>query len=81
MELECQLVSNGIYCGDPEGYQSEEARSLQSGAEDWRLILQVDSDEDSGMMWGDVGMIYYWMRVQDLAARNFDRSWMILQCC
>lgn len=32
-------------------------------------------------MWGDVGMIYFW--IQDEAARrgDFSNAWLILQCC
>jgi uncharacterized protein YwqG len=80
MELECQLVTHGLYCGDPSGYQDPRAAALASGAQDWRLVLQVDSDDDAGMMWGDVGMLYFWMREEDMAARGFDRAWMIFQC-
>jgi len=32
------------------------------------------------MMWGDMGMLYFWIRAEDLAARRFERVWMILQC-
>jgi uncharacterized protein YwqG len=32
------------------------------------------------MMWGDLGMLYYWIREEDLAARRFDRVWGISQC-
>lgn len=82
MELECQLVSSGLYCGDSSGYQSEQARVLKSGAADWRLLLQIDTDEEGpGWMWGDVGRIYFWIRKQDLAARRFDDVWLIFQCC
>ena len=80
MELECQLVSNGIYCGDSVGYHSDEAKTLRSGASDWMLLLQIDTDDDTAMMWGDVGTIYYWIRKQDLVEGAFDRTWMILQC-
>jgi uncharacterized protein YwqG len=31
-------------------------------------------------MWGDAGMLYYWIRKQDLAEDRFDRIWMALQC-
>jgi uncharacterized protein YwqG len=80
MQLECQLVSNGLYCGDPSGYSDPRADVLRHGAVDWRLLLQIDSDDDAGMMWGDVGRIYYWMRRDDLAARAWDAAWLILQC-
>ena len=81
MELECQLVSNGIYCGDSSGYESIQAKEFEPGKTDWRLLLQVDSDEDGlGVMWGDAGALYYWIREQDATARRFDKAWMIFQC-
>jgi uncharacterized protein YwqG len=80
MALECQLASNGVYCGDPSGYASAEAARLKSGAREWQLLLQLDSDDACSMMWGDLGRLYFWMRRPDLAARAFDRAWMILQC-
>jgi uncharacterized protein YwqG len=80
MDLECQLTSNGIYCGDPSGYNSPEAQRLRGGAEDWRLLLQMDSDDDLGLMWGDVGILYFWIREQDARAGDFSKSWVILQC-
>jgi uncharacterized protein YwqG len=39
------------------------------------------AEEAAGMMWGDAGRIYFWIRREDLLARDFDRSWLILQCC
>ena len=80
MQLECQLVTNGLYCGDSSGYQDPRAGDLRAGASDWRLLLQIDSEEEAGMMWGDVGRLYYWIRDADLAAREWDLSWLILQC-
>lgn len=82
MQMECQLVSNGIYCGDADGYKNPRAEALRPGATDWRLLLQIDSEEDrAGMMWGDVGRLYFWIREQDLRRRDFDGVWCILQCC
>ena len=82
MELECQLASNGIYCGNSAGYQSEEAKRLEAAAADWRLLLQIDTDEEGpGWMWGDVGRIYFWIKKQDLATRRFTDVWLIFQCC
>ncbi|OUJ74780.1 YwqG family protein [Hymenobacter crusticola] len=81
MELECELVTNGIYYGDPAGYDAARAAELEPNAVDWRLLLQVDSNEECSMMWGDVGRIYFWIKEQDLLAKNFDKCWVILQCC
>jgi uncharacterized protein YwqG len=80
MELECQLVSNGIYCGDASGYQSTRAADLASGAREWRLLLQLASDDQIDTMWGDLGNLYFWVREQDARAGRFENVWMVLQC-
>ncbi len=81
MELECQLVTSGLYCGNETGYEDPRAQILAERALDWRLLLQIDSDDNPGMMWGDVGMIYFWIREDDLRAASFENIWLILQCC
>lgn len=80
MKLECQLVSNGLYCGDGNAYDSSRGRALAAAADDWQLLLQIDSDHYAGWMWGDAGRLYFWIRRQDLEARNFEKVWCILQC-
>jgi uncharacterized protein YwqG len=81
MRLECQLVTNGIYCGGPSGYQDPRRAELEKGSSDWQLLTQFDSDEARlGWMWGDVGRVYFWARQQDIEATNFTNSWAILQC-
>ncbi len=80
MQLQCQLVSNGLYCGDASGYQDPRAAGLWRGAAGWRLLLQVDSQDGTGMMWGDAGRLYYWIRHEDLIAGQWDRTWLVLQC-
>lgn len=80
MQLECQLVANGIDVGGPEGYENSRRAELEPGALSWRLLFQLDSEESAGMMWGDLGRLYFWIRDEDLANRRFDQAWMILQC-
>ena len=80
MTLECQLASNGIYVGDPSDYETEAAKRLASGAAAWQLLLQIDSDDQAGMMWGDSGRLYFWIRDTDLIEHHWDRVWMVLQC-
>jgi len=80
MQVECQLVTNGLYCGDSTGYQDPRAQDLRGGAAEWRLLMQVDSQDEAEMMWGDVGRLYYWIKNSDLAARDWELSWLILQC-
>ena len=80
MQLEAQLVSNGLYCGGPSGYSNARAKALEAGTQDWILLLQLDSDDGAEIMWGDLGMLYFWIRRQDLATGRFDRAWLALQC-
>ena len=80
MQLEAQLASPGLYCGDDRGILDPRAAALDAGADDWMLLLQLDSEEAEGMMWGDVGMLYFWIRRTDLTDRRFDRCWVLLQC-
>jgi uncharacterized protein YwqG len=81
MELECQLTSNGIYTGGGELKPQDEKRAevLAAGASDWTLLLQLDSDE-ALWMWGDCGRLFFWIRKQDLARKDFSNVWVVLQC-
>ena len=81
MELQSQLASNGIYVGDSAGYQSDLAKTLESGAEDWKLLFQFDSDDDLDLMWGDCGMLYFWVQKEKAKNNQFENCWLILQCC
>jgi uncharacterized protein YwqG len=80
MDLQAQLVSNGLNLGDATGYNDPKAKELQKGRKDWILLLQLDSDDEATMMWGDVGMLYFWIKKDDLKNRKFESTWMILQC-
>ena len=78
MEAECELVRRGE---DPHAlpYSRQQEVAEEANAR-WRLLLQVDSDDAAGLMWGDAGMLYYWIRDDDLAARRFERAWCVMQC-
>ncbi|MFD0678373.1 MULTISPECIES: DUF1963 domain-containing protein [unclassified Paenibacillus] len=41
------------------GYQDARRGELEKGASDWKLLLQIDSEEEIGKMWGDAGRIYF----------------------
>jgi uncharacterized protein YwqG len=80
MRLQCQLVTNGLFCGDPSGYEDPRAASLRAGATQWQLLLQIDSDDHAEMMWGDCGRLYFWLTEDALRRRAFSEAWMVLQC-
>ncbi len=63
--------------------RTEDAWNAAAGrAEDWRLLLQVDTDDDLGVMWGNlgVGMAYFGIRADDLRQRRFHRAQVMMQC-
>jgi hypothetical protein len=74
MELECEMVTRGIHAGNADGYADPRVPALKASAKDWRLLLQLKSDKDLDWMWGDVGMIYYWCREDDIAQARFERA-------
>lgn len=86
MTMECELVSRGYYLGDSEGWNEvtplDRQEAKQWSAEDWVLLFQLDTVEngDFELMFGDCGRIYFYIRRDDLAARNFDDIWLVLQC-
>lgn len=80
MALQCELIANDVYCGDTEHFEHPQIKEFETKAHDWHLLLQIDSDDEAGFMWGDVGRIYFWIRKQDLSNRNFGNVWVIMQC-
>lgn len=77
--------------GDMEDQLPEMGRivhAMDSVEADWICIAAVESLDmrmagvlvPDSWLWGDCGLIYYWMTRQDLAAARFDRTICILQC-
>jgi uncharacterized protein YwqG len=67
-----QVVLGGqVDYTDPDLY--EEARR-------WTLLAQIDSDDDAGMCWGDVGTLYWLIRPEDLHAHRFEQALFAWQC-
>ena len=74
MHLQCALMANGAHSLDDPN-----ADEFSRTAMDWILLLQIDSDENAGMLWANTGMLYFWIEKQALAARNFEKVWLVLQ--
>ncbi|MCY3002945.1 MAG: YwqG family protein [Planctomycetota bacterium] len=80
MEEDCQFASNGVRLSSPEDREDPRWQALKAGAAEWKLLLQLESDDDLGWMWGDAGTLYFWIRESDASRGDFSRVWMILQC-
>jgi hypothetical protein len=66
---------SGLEAADEEA----SLRHVRQQARDWRLLLQVSSVDAAGMDWGGGGCLFYWIREDALRARQFERSWAVLQ--
>ena len=80
METECALVTAGHDTGDGKAYTDPDTVSIRETATDWQLLLQIGSDEKAGIMWGDSGQLYVWIRREDLRDSDFSKAHVILQC-
>lgn len=84
MLSECELCGRrGIYTGS--GYPNmtdEEKERFAEASKEWTLLLQLDTVEkdDFGLMFGDCGRIYFYILKEDLKNKNFENTWLILQC-
>ncbi len=75
-EMRLQVVkaqdAEGRFASDQYG-NYEHREELVAEMRQWRLLAQFKSDQPTGMDWGCGGMIYFWIRETDLAARRLNR--------
>jgi uncharacterized protein YwqG len=55
------------------GYPNFTQQDPRKADDDHILLLQLDSDQALGLMWGDVGIANFFIRPADLKARDFSR--------
>lgn len=83
MTLPCELVSAGYNLTGLEEIPEELVRRKSAEAlQHWRLLFQLNgfSAGDFDLDFGETGVLYFYIRTEDLRARRFDRVWAILQC-
>jgi uncharacterized protein YwqG len=77
---ECDAVSRGLPLGTSGQWRRAEPTFSVEREKDWRLLLQLDTDDDAGWMWGDVGTLYFAVRSSLPAPAVFEESWLVPQC-
>ena len=84
MTMQCELIKRGYYLGGSWDHVTPQDRqeSIDHSGKDWLLLFQLSSfAEDSvDLCFGDEGNIYFYIHKDDLAERNFDNAWLIMQC-
>ncbi|MHB8624875.1 MAG: YwqG family protein [Aggregatilineales bacterium] len=81
IRYECQFKSSNI---EPGSIQPDDPRraALEQGVKDWRLLLQIVSDDAAdglGIVWGDIGTVYYCMKNDALQRRDFEGCCLTMQ--
>src|SRR5579872_637878 len=79
MRLDCELIANDIRAGTSV-HDDGRLAGFETAASEWQLLLQIDSDEKLIWNWGAEGRVFYWIRLQDLRALDFEHVWGMLKC-
>lgn len=84
MTMQCELIKRGYYLGDSWDHITprDKQESIDRSGKDWLLLLQLSTvyNDELKLSFGDDGRIYFYIHKEDLAKRNFDNAWLILQC-
>ncbi|GAA0741581.1 YwqG family protein [Clostridium oceanicum] len=83
MLRECEKGANGIHYSGLEQIPDKKLKQLEKNCSQWQLLFQLSSimTKTFELMFDDCGVIYFYIRKEDLKKRNFDNCWLILQCC
>jgi uncharacterized protein YwqG len=79
MELDCELVTRGVDIGS--GYPEAEAAEARLRRADWCLVAQFDCGElnegHESHEWFNSRRLFFWIKCEDLAARRFEKVWVL----
>lgn len=57
-----------------------DSKEIKQKRNEMVLLFQMDSDDELGVMWGDVGILYFCIDKHDLHDKQFDQTKFTLQC-
>ena len=72
-------IQGDLHRSDDE-WNGHSHEPLEPCSHDWRLLLQVDTDDRLGWMWGDVGRLYLSIDANAPFDERFTSPPVILQC-
>lgn len=79
MEESCE----SIYCDHlAAGFDRTDQKTINTlkNAVLWRNLLQLSSEGEANMNWGDCGQLNFMIREDELKEKQFENVWMELQC-
>mgnify|MGYP003340295765 CR=1 FL=1 len=66
--------------GYPFFTQSDPREFDPYGEEEYQLLLQIDTDDEAGIMWGDCGVANFFISPADLERKDFSRVFYNWDC-
>lgn len=79
MEWECELASRGRRAEYSKIIDTPEGEAMTSAVAEWKLLLELDSDEAAGFDWIEGGTLYLWVRESAARAGDFSEVRAVLQ--
>jgi hypothetical protein len=81
LPVEAELSSRDVSSPWPvhHEYAAPVDAEIEKASKDWRLLLQISSDDRMGWHWVDAGQLYVLIRREDAKRRDFTRTVNILQ--
>ena len=61
------------------GFDRDTSEEVKDEVSDWRLLLQINTDEELDMMWGDAGKLYFTIRRDALSQPDTQNAWFVFQ--
>ena len=72
MPISCERLARGL---EPLGPgEEEDSETILCASKQWRLLLQIDSDPDLKMNFGDGGRLYVFIRERDARKAHFSKT-------
>ena len=76
-----QEVVQALYVNDDNGrFDRERWEAAKVRVPEWRVVLQIDSDNSLDVMWGDVGILSWAARQLDIDEDNWTNAMFNFQC-
>lgn len=74
--------SEGHKIGGYPYFTQNDPRELETyKGKEYKLLFQIDTDDEAGIMWGDCGVANFFISERDLVNKDFSRVFYNWDCC